>query len=118
MRFTRDLCVDIGERICSRANRERNCIRVLAGTSHDERVRYGSRNRCRIPARGIEHEHKRRAWRRNIGSRNRRRQLMTAEETGHPGGTIPIHQGVSTKIVAVNCQQELIAACGYGVWRD
>ena len=38
-------------------------------------------------------------------------QLVSTNERRHPEGTVPTHQGVATKVVAIDRQYELIA-CG------
>src|SRR5260370_1300926 len=69
-----------------------------------------------FPGSYIGHKHGPRPC--NIRRGDSRRQPVTAEETRYPKGAIPAHQGVSTKIAAVNCQQERVAPCGCAVWRD
>jgi hypothetical protein len=61
---------------------------------------------------GLKTRDKHGARRGNVSRRDGRYKLMTVDEGCHPKRTIPTHQGVQTKVTAVNCQQELIAPGG------
>lgn len=88
----------------SRVNGERDRVRVLTAAYSDVAFSDGAGNRDRVVTRRIKDEDKHRAGRRNVSSGDCHYKLMNADECRHAKGTIPTHDGVSTKVHSVDCQ--------------